>query len=109
MTRWCAAGLALAMSGGLAVSAQRVDLGAIDPNFDYHTYANVDQFRVTHLDLDLRVDMKSQSITGRADLELKRLDPQATRLVLDTKDLMILDVTQKATDVLGANDKNKTI
>jgi aminopeptidase N len=97
------------MSGGLAVGAQRVDLGAIDPNFDYHTYANVDQFRVTHLDLDLRVDMKFQSIAGRAALELKRLDPQATLLVLDTKDLMILDVTQKATDVLGATAKNQTI
>ena len=109
MTRWCAAGLALAMSGGLAVSAQRVDLGSIDPNFDYHTYANVDQFRVTHLDLDLRVDMKFQSIAGRAALELKRLDPRATQLVLDTKDLMILDVTQKATDVLGATAKNQTI
>ena len=109
MTRWCAAGLALAMSGGLAVSAQRVDLGSIDPNFDYHTYANVDQFRVTHLDLDLRVDIKSQDITGRASLDLKRLDPQATHLVLDTKDLMILDVTQKATDVLGATAKNQTI
>jgi leukotriene-A4 hydrolase len=109
MTRRCVAGLALAMSGGLAVGAQRVDLGAIDPNFDYHTYANVDQFRVTHLDLDLRVDMKFQSIAGRAALELKRLDPQATLLVLDTKDLMILDVTQKATDVLGATAKNQTI
>jgi aminopeptidase N len=109
MTRWCVAGLALAMSGGLAVGAQRVDLGAIDPNFDYHTYANVDQFRVTHLDLDLKVDMKFQSIAGRASLELKRLDPQATHLVLDTKDLMILDVTQKATDVLGATAKNQTI
>jgi aminopeptidase N len=97
------------MSGGLAVGAQRVDLGAIDPNFDYHTYANVDQFRVTHLDLDLRVDMRFQSIAGRAALELKRLDPQATQLVLDTKDLMILDVTQKATDVLGATAKNQTI
>jgi aminopeptidase N len=107
--RSCVAGLALAMSGGLAVSAQRVDLGAIDPNFDYHTYANVDQFRVTHLDLDLRVDMKFQSITGRAALELKRVDPRATQLVLDTKDLMILDVTQKATDVLGATAKNQTI
>jgi aminopeptidase N len=103
------AGLALAMSGGLAVGAQRVDLGAIDPNFDYHTYANVDQFRVTHLELDLKVDMKFQSIAGRATLDLKRLDPQATQLVLDTKDLMILDVTQKATDVLGATAKNQTI
>jgi leukotriene-A4 hydrolase len=109
MTRWCVLGLALAMSGGLALSAQRVDLGAIDPNFDYHSYANVDQFRVTHLDLDLRVDMKFQGITGRAVLELKRVDPRATQLVLDTKDLMILDVTQKATDVLGATAKNQTI
>ena len=109
MMRSCAAGLALAMSGGLALSAQRVDLGAIDPNFDYHTYANLDQFRVTHLDLDLRVDMKFQSITGRAALELKRVDPRATQLVLDTKDLMILNVTQKATDVLGATAKSQTI
>lgn len=109
MMRRCAAGLALAMSGGLALSAQRVDLGAIDPNFDYHTYANLDQFRVTHLDLDLRVDMKFQSITGRAALELKRVDPRATQLVLDTKDLMILNVTQKATDVLGATAKSETI
>jgi leukotriene-A4 hydrolase len=108
MTRWCLAGLALAMSGGLSFSAQRVDLGAIDPNFDYHSYANVGQFRVTHLDLDLRVDMKLQGITGLATLDLKRVDPRATQLVLDTKDLMILDVTQKATDVMGATDKNQT-
>jgi leukotriene-A4 hydrolase len=107
--RCCLAGLALALAGGLALSAERVDIGAIDPNFDYHSYANVDQFRVTHLDLDLRVDSLFQGITGRAALELKRVDPRATQLVLDTKDLMILDVTQKATDVLGATAKNQTI
>jgi len=107
MMRWCVAGLAFAMSGG--VSAQRADLGAIDPTFDYHSYANLDQFRVTHLDLDLRVDLKGQTITGVAALELKRVDPRATQIVLDTKDLMILDVTQKATDVLGATGKNQTI
>src|ERR1700733_13726400 len=109
MTRWCLAGPALAISGGLALSAERVDLGAIDPNFDYHSYANVDQFRVTHLELDLRVDFEFQSITGVAALELKRVDPRATQVVLDTRDLMILDVTQKATDVLGATAKNQTI
>jgi leukotriene-A4 hydrolase len=107
--RCCLAGLALAMAGGLALSAERVDIGAIDPNFDYHSYANVDQFRVTHLDLDLRIDSMFQGITGRVALELKRVDPRATQLVLDTKDLMILDVTQKATDVLGATAKNQTI
>jgi leukotriene-A4 hydrolase len=109
MMRWCVAGLAFAMSGGVGVSAQRADLGAIDPTFDYHSYANLDQFRVTHLELDLRVDLKGQTITGVAALELKRVDPRATQIVLDTKDLMILDVTQKATDVLGATGKNQTI
>jgi leukotriene-A4 hydrolase len=109
MMRCCLAGLVLAMAGASTLGAERVDLGAIDPNFDYHSYANVDQFRVTHLDLDFRVDLKLQSITGRASLELKRIDPRATQIVLDTKDLMILDVTQKATDVLGATAKDQTI
>jgi leukotriene-A4 hydrolase len=109
MIRRCLAGLALAMSCGLGLSAERADTGVIDPTFDYHSYANVDQFRITHLELDLRVDLKGQSITGVAALELKRLDPRATQIVLDTKDLMILDVTQKATDVLGATAKNQTV
>jgi leukotriene-A4 hydrolase len=107
--RVCLAGFALAMSCGLSLGAERADTGVIDPTFDYHSYANVDQFRVTHLELDLRVDLKGQSITGVAALELKRLDPRATQIVLDTKDLMILDVTQKATDVLGATAKNQTV
>jgi leukotriene-A4 hydrolase len=107
--RRCLAGLALVISGGLSLSAERADSGAINPTFDYHSYANVDQFRVTHLELDLRVDLEGQSITGMAALELKRLDPRATQIVLDTKDLMILDVTQKATDVLGATAKNQTV
>jgi leukotriene-A4 hydrolase len=93
----CFAGLGLAVSG------------PIDPTFDYHSYANVDQFRVTHLDLDLRVDLEDKTIAGTASLEFKRLDPRATQLVLDTKDLMILGVSQKASDVLGATAKNQTI
>ena len=85
------------------------DPGPIDPGTDYHSYANVDQFRVTHIDLDLRVELETKSISGTVELELKRLDPRATQLVLDTKDLTIMDVTQKATDVLGATAKNQTL
>jgi leukotriene-A4 hydrolase len=110
------AGLALALSagaggaGGAAWGAARaVDSGPIDPDFDYHSYANLDQFRVTHLELDLRVDLNAKTITGIAALELKRVDPLATQVVLDTKGLLILDVMQKATDVLGATGKNQTI
>ena len=108
MTRRTLAG-ALAIFGALSCDASPINSGPIDPGFDYHSYANVDQFRTTHLDLDLRVDFKFKNIAGSVTLELKRLDPRATQLVLDTKDLMILDVTQKATDVLGATAKSQTV
>jgi aminopeptidase N len=103
------AGVAFAISGGLSSSAPGVETGPVDPTFDYHSYANVDQFRVTHLDLDLQVDLKRKTIAGVVELDMRRLDPRATQLVLDTKDLMILDVTQKATDVLGATAKSQAI
>ena len=93
----------------VGMPAGGADLSAIEPGFDYHSFANVDQFRVTHLELDLRVDLDGKTISGVVALEFKRLDPRATQLVLDTKDLMINDVTQKATDVLGATAKNQTI
>jgi leukotriene-A4 hydrolase len=100
------AGLALACA---VLPAAGADLSPIEPGLDYHSFANVDQFRTTHIELDLRVDLEDKVISGVVALELKRLDPRATQLVLDTKDLMINDVTQKATDVLGATAKNQTI
>jgi leukotriene-A4 hydrolase len=102
----CAVGLALACAGLRATGA---DTSPIEPGLDYHSFANVDQFRVTHIELDLRVDLEGKTISGIAALEFKRLDPRATQLVLDTKDLMVNDVSQKATDVLGATAKNQTI
>jgi leukotriene-A4 hydrolase len=100
------AGLALACAVSQAGGAV---LSPIEPGLDYHSYANVEQFRATHLDLDLRIDLEGKEIDGVVTIEFKRLDPGATQLVLDTKDLMINDVTQKATDVLGATAKNQTI
>jgi leukotriene-A4 hydrolase len=108
MRRWSLAG-SLAICAAFSCGASATDSGPIDPAFDYHSYANVDQFRTTHLDLELRVDFTFKTIAGAVTLELKRLDPRATQLVLDTKGLMILDVTQKATDVLGATAKNQTL
>jgi leukotriene-A4 hydrolase len=102
--------LALLTCGGHSFGAQHTaDNGPIDPGFDYHSYANVDQFRATHLDLEMRVNLEAKTITGVAGLEFKRLDPRATQLVLDTKGLTINDVTQKASNVLGATGKNQTI
>ena len=100
------AGLILACT---ALPGGAADTSRPDPGFDYHSYANVDQFRVTHIDLNLRVDLEDKEISGVAELELQRRDPRATQLVLDTKDLMINDVRQKSADVLGATAKNQAI
>lgn len=102
----CLAGLLLTCG---ALRAHGADPAPIEPGFDYHSFSNVDQFRVTHLELDLRVDLEGKTITGISALEFKRLDPRATQLVLDTKGLQVNDVSQKATDVLGATSKSQTI
>src|SRR5271168_2375640 len=110
MRRRAVAVVALLACGGHSFGAQHTaDNGPIDPGFDYHSYANVDQFRATHLELEMRVDLEAKTITGVAGFEFKRLDPRATQLVLDTKGLMINDVRQKASNVLGATAKSQTI
>jgi len=102
-------GLAVLALGLVMVRASAADSTPIEPGLDYHSYANVDQFRTTHLELELRVDLEDKTISGTVELDLKRLDPRATQLILDTKDLTINDVTQKATDVLGAKAKDDDI
>ena len=42
-------------------------LGADRTGVDYHSFANVDQFRVTHLELDLRVDFQHKTFRGSVD------------------------------------------
>ncbi len=100
-TRLCLAGLALSCAGFPA--------GSMTLSSDYHSFANVDQFRATHVELDLRIDLDDKTIDGTVTLDLKRLDPRATQLVLDTKDLTINDVRQKSNDVLGATAKDQTL
>jgi leukotriene-A4 hydrolase len=104
--RLSAAGLALACSS--ASAATGTDLAPIQSGLDYHSFANVEQFRVTRLELNLRVDFRNQVLFGEVALEVKRLDPRASELVLDTRDLDIRDVSERATNVLGALSKSET-
>ncbi len=83
-------------------------LAPIQPGLDYHSFANIEQFRVTHVDLNLRVDFPHTVLFGAVGLEIKRLDPRAGELVLDTRDLDIRGVSERATDVLGATSKSET-
>jgi aminopeptidase N len=126
--RWTTAGLVLALSSGLAagiaaaapadtlgapetprtLSAARPDLAPLQSGLDYHSFANIEQFRVTHVDLELRVDFHNKVLLGEVALEVKRLDPNATELVLDTQGLDIREVSEKPTSVIGALSRSET-
>ena len=63
-----------------------------DPARDYFSFANTGQFVTDHLVLDLVVDFESRRLSGKARLDLRRLDPDATEVILDTRDLSITSV-----------------
>ncbi len=109
MRKFFVAGPALAGSILAAATAPAaVEMAPIQPDLDYHSFANVEQFRITRMELDLNVDSSFKALHGVVGLHIKRLDPSATELVLDTRDLNITDVTEKAQDVLGATSKSET-
>ncbi len=56
---------------------------------DIHSFANIEQFRVRHADLSLRVDFERKSLSGSVQLRVERRDPAAAELILDTRDLEI--------------------
>jgi leukotriene-A4 hydrolase len=99
------AALILAASASAAAGA---DLAPLQSGLDYHSFANTEQFRVTRVELNLRVDFVNKVLFGVVALEVKRLDPGANQLVLDTRDLDIRDVSEKASNVLGALSKSET-
>src|SRR5271156_2004407 len=103
-SRLCVGVAAIACSSSVAAA----DLEPIQSGLDYHSFANVEQFRVTRVGLSLRVDFPNKVLFGAAVLEVKRLDPRATELVLDTRDLDIRDVSERASNVLGALSKAET-
>jgi leukotriene-A4 hydrolase len=102
--RHCALGLLLAGSAYAATA----DLEPIQSGLDYHSFANIEQFRVTRFELDLRVDSDARVLRGVVGLFVKRLDPGATQLILDTRDLNVTEVAEKAQGVLGAMSKTET-
>jgi len=59
---------------------------------DPYSYAQPDEVRVSHLDLQLKLDFAQRQLDGQATLTLDWKDPKATNLVLDTRDLTISSV-----------------
>ncbi|MCZ6537024.1 MAG: M1 family metallopeptidase [Gammaproteobacteria bacterium] len=103
--------LAVALVGTLVLSSCTQD--AYDPGRDYFSFANSDQFVTHHLDLDLTVDFDARQLAGSVRLSMKRLDPVARELVLDSRALHIESVSVALPDGserdagfrIGASDK----
>src|SRR3569623_2984520 len=74
----------------LALGAFVLPLSALAA--DPHSYAQPDQVRVTHLDLDLAVDFPHKALDGTATLSLDWKNPKAPALVLDTRGLKVAKV-----------------
>lgn len=71
---------------------------APDTAIDEHSYAEPHLVRTTHLDLDLVLDFDARTLAGAVTLSLDWVDPDATRLVLDTRALAIESVVAVGTD-----------
>ncbi len=75
-----------------ACSKEVEEVDNYDPARDYFTFSNTGQFVTDHLALDLNVDFEAQELRGFAMLSMRRLEPAATEIVLDTRDLTIASV-----------------
>jgi aminopeptidase N len=79
------------------------------PAMDIHSHAQPRRVRVTHLDLNLAIDMSARVLRGTASLDLERPD-RAAPLVLDAQGLVIESVRAEDGRVLrhelGPEQKN---
>ena len=82
--------LVVAILSVSACSKDAQEIDDYDPSRDYFTFANTSQFVTEHLALDLDVDFEAEEFRGFAMLSMRRLDPDAREIVLDTRDLAIV-------------------
>jgi leukotriene A-4 hydrolase/aminopeptidase len=82
-----------------SVSSAETTTNAIQIGKDYHSFANPESIKVTHLNLDLTVDFAKKVLVGTAQLDLQKVDSNSTLLILDTRDLTINSVTAMGKEV----------
>jgi leukotriene-A4 hydrolase len=70
---------------------------------DPHSFSRPDEVRVEHLSLNLDVDFVAKVLSGSATLRLKRVNPNASILALDSQGLTIRRVTLKPSGTVTAH------
>ncbi|WP_223668921.1 M1 family metallopeptidase [Kangiella shandongensis] len=61
----------------------------VSSRIDEHSYGNLNEVQLQHLDLDLTVNFEEKELQGHVDISFKRLKDDVTRLDLDTRDIDI--------------------
>ncbi len=73
---------------------------------DTHSHARPSDAVITHLDLDIKVDMNAKRISGTASYDIAV--PHGDRIILDTDDLEVEKVTDGSTQELKFNMGDST-
>ncbi|MFT5085645.1 MAG: leukotriene-A4 hydrolase, partial [Lentisphaeria bacterium] len=68
------------------------NLEELRPEKDYHSFANTNEVRISHINMDLTVDFEQRQLRGFAALTLNKVTANANKVVLDTRDLSIQKV-----------------
>lgn len=113
MTKYRLAAALAMLTASLATAHAAPPDATAAANVAANTYSNVQQIRTTHIALDLAVDFKKSKLAGTVTLQLERIDPAASQVVLDTQDLDIAkaetsadgEVWLKAPFTLGQSDE----
>lgn len=71
---------------------------------DDHTYGNLHEVDLKHLDLGLTVDFEEKSLKGFVDLSFERLKDNVSELILDTRDIDVSKVELNKNDQWIAGD-----
>ena len=72
--------------------SEAMALSPVDPN----SYARTDLVKTTHIHLDLEVDFTQEIFRGYVILTFEMVDPKATSVILDARNLTISKVSEEA-------------
>ena len=73
-------------------AAESAAAGGPESGVDYHSFANTDEYRVRHLELDLTVDFTRKVLAGEVILQIEPQIGAGQQLILDTRDIVVHSV-----------------
>src|SRR6478672_1900444 len=88
----CSRPSATDVSASASAAEMKADTASSATLADEHSYAQLGAVRITDVALDLAIDFDRRQVSGTATHTLRWVDPRATELVLDTRDLAISKV-----------------